>query len=247
MTKDGRRLDVALTISPVRDDSGTIIGASKIVPRHHGPQAGGSGADALLRENARSRETLNNVGAIVASDLDRDKVVQAVTDAATELTTAEFGAFFYNVVNESGESYTLYTISGRAARGVREVSDAAEYRSVRGRPSKGPAWFEARTLRRIHGTVTMRRTYGMPRGHLPVRSYLAVPVKGRSGDVIGGLFFGHPAVGRFTRASSSGWRWASRRGPRSRSRMPGCTRASRRPAASRMIFWPACRMSCGRR
>src|SRR4029450_4147094 len=40
--------------------------------------------------------------------------------------------------------------------------------------------------------------HGMPRGHLPVRSYLAVPVKGRSGDVIGGLFFGHSAVDRFT-------------------------------------------------
>jgi signal transduction histidine kinase/CheY-like chemotaxis protein len=39
--------------------------------------------------------------------------------------------------------------------------------------------------------------YGMPAGHLPVRSYLAVPVKGRSGDVIGGLFFGHSEVGRF--------------------------------------------------
>ena len=38
----------------------------------------------------------------------------------------------------------------------------------------------------------------MPAGHLPVRSYLAVPVKGRSGDVIGGLFFGHPSVGRFS-------------------------------------------------
>lgn len=31
-----------------------------------------------------------------------------------------------------------------------------------------------------------------------MRSYLAVPVKGRSGDVIGGLFFGHSEVGRFT-------------------------------------------------
>ena len=34
--------------------------------------------------------------------------------------------------------------------------------------------------------------YGMPPGHLPVRSYLAIPVVSRSGDVIGGLFFGNP-------------------------------------------------------
>jgi len=40
--------------------------------------------------------------------------------------------------------------------------------------------------------------YGMPRGHLPVRSDLAVPVKGRAGDAIGGLFFGHSQTGRFT-------------------------------------------------
>jgi two-component sensor histidine kinase len=38
----------------------------------------------------------------------------------------------------------------------------------------------------------------MPEGHLPVRSYLAVPVKSRSGEVMGGLFFGHPEPGRFT-------------------------------------------------
>ena len=38
----------------------------------------------------------------------------------------------------------------------------------------------------------------MPPGHLPVRSYLAVPVKGISGNVLGGLFFGHSDVGVFT-------------------------------------------------
>jgi two-component sensor histidine kinase len=37
----------------------------------------------------------------------------------------------------------------------------------------------------------------MPKGHLPVVSYLAVPVIGRSGDVIGGLFFGHDQPGVF--------------------------------------------------
>jgi GAF domain-containing protein len=40
--------------------------------------------------------------------------------------------------------------------------------------------------------------HGMPAGHLPVRSYLAVPVISRSGEVIGGLFFGHPDAGVFT-------------------------------------------------
>jgi signal transduction histidine kinase/ActR/RegA family two-component response regulator len=40
--------------------------------------------------------------------------------------------------------------------------------------------------------------YGMPPGHLPVRSYLAVPVKGLAGQVLGGLFFGHSQTGIFT-------------------------------------------------
>ena len=40
--------------------------------------------------------------------------------------------------------------------------------------------------------------HGMPKGHLPVRSYLAVPVTSRSGEVLGGLFFGHARTGVFT-------------------------------------------------
>src|SRR5699024_6160504 len=38
---------------------------------------------------------------------------------------------------------------------------------------------------------------GMPKGHLPVVSYLAVPVVSRGGEVIGGLFFGHPQPEQF--------------------------------------------------
>jgi len=39
--------------------------------------------------------------------------------------------------------------------------------------------------------------HGMPEGHLPVVSYLAVPVRSSSGDVLGGLFFGHDQPGVF--------------------------------------------------
>ncbi|HSZ86239.1 MAG TPA: ATP-binding protein, partial [Puia sp.] len=38
---------------------------------------------------------------------------------------------------------------------------------------------------------------GMPKGHLPVVSYLAVPVISQTGTVIGGLFFGHPKSAMF--------------------------------------------------
>ena len=38
----------------------------------------------------------------------------------------------------------------------------------------------------------------MPKSHLPVRSYLAVPVTSRSGEVIGGLFYGHEQAGVFS-------------------------------------------------
>src|SRR5665213_1293763 len=41
----------------------------------------------------------------------------------------------------------------------------------------------------------------MREGHLPVRSYLAAPVISRSGEVLGGLFFGHPEAGIFTERS----------------------------------------------
>ena len=45
---------------------------------------------------------------------------------------------------------------------------------------------------------------GMPEGHLPVRSYLAVPVKSRTGEVLGGLFFGHAKPAMFPERSESG-------------------------------------------
>ena len=197
MTKDGRRLDVALTISPVRDDFGSIIGASKIIRDITIVRQMEAERIRLLQETATVTETLNNVGAIVASDLDRDKVLQAVTDAATILTTAEFGAFFYNEVNDSGESYTLYTISGVPREAF------SKFPMPRNTEVFAPTFSGTGVVRSADITKDARYGHnaphhGMPAGHLPVRSYLAVPVKGRSGDVIGGLFFGHSSVGRFT-------------------------------------------------
>ncbi len=197
MTKEGRRLDVALTISPVRDDAGVIIGASKIVRDITALKQSEAERMRLLQETAAVTETLNNVGAIVASDLDRANVVQAVTDAATELTTAEFGAFFYNLVNERGESYTLYTISG-VPREAFSKFPMPRNTEVFEPTFKGTAVVRSPDITKDPRYGHNAPHHGMPKGHLPVRSYLAVPVKGRSGDIIGGLFFGHSGADRFT-------------------------------------------------
>jgi PAS domain S-box-containing protein len=196
VTKDGRRLHVSLTVSPVRDESGRIIGASKIARDITGVKQAEAERIRLLSEHAAVTETLNNVGAIVASDLDRGRVVQAVTDAATELTTAAFGAFFYNVVNESGESYTLYTISGVPRE------EFSQFPMPRNTEVFEPTFKGTAVVRSADITKDPRYGHnpphhGMPAGHLPVRSYLAVPVRGRAGEIIGGLFFGHPEAGRF--------------------------------------------------
>ena len=47
----------------------------------------------------------------------------------------------------------------------------------------------------------MATAAGLPGGLLPVRSCLAVPVRSRTGEVIGGLFLGHPETGVFTERS----------------------------------------------
>jgi len=197
MTKDGHRLDVALTISPVHDDSGAVIGASKIVRDITMLKEAEAERLRLLRDSATVTETLNTVGAIVASDLDRAKVVQAVTDAATALTTAEFGAFFYNLENEHGESYTLYTISG-VPREAFSQFPMPRNTEVFEPTFKGTAVVRSPDITKDSRYGHNAPHHGMPYGHLPVRSYLAVPVKGRSGGVIGGLFFGHSSVDRFS-------------------------------------------------
>ncbi len=197
--KNGTFIPISLTVSPIHDDTGRIVGASKIA-RDISDRKQSEIERALLlamaEQNAAITERLNQVGAIVASGLDRAAIVQAVTDAATELTGAEFGAFFYNVIDERGEAYSLYTISGVP------IERFSRFPMPRNTAVFNPTFTGQGIVRSDDITQDPRYGqsaphYGMPKGHLPVRSYLGVPVISRSGDVLGGLFFGHSAAGVF--------------------------------------------------
>ena len=137
------------------------------------------------------------LGQSLVAELDLDRLVQAVTDAATRLSGAAFGALFYNMVDDRGEAYSLYTLSGVP----REAFE--HYPMPRKTAVFGPTFDGAGPVRSDDITLDPRYGHnaphhGMPRGHLAVRSYLAVSVVARSGEVIGGLFLGHPEPGIFT-------------------------------------------------
>lgn len=147
-------------------------------------------AEQRLREESHIVEVINQVGRLIAAELDLDKLVQYVVDVSTELTNAEFGAFFYNVSNEQGESYSLYRLSGV------DAEHFAQFPMPRATNLFGPTFRGEASI--LIDDVTEDPRYGknapyfgMPPGHLPVRSYLAVPVISRNGQVLGGLFFGH--------------------------------------------------------
>lgn len=153
-------------------------------------------AERVLQEQAEVAEILYHAGRDVAEVRKLDAVVQRVTDLATRLTGAQFGAFFYNAVDERGESYTLYTLSGVDREAF------ARFPLPRNTAIFEPT-FRASSIERHVDITTDPRFgrndpyFGMPEGHLPVRSYLAVPVVSRSGEVFGGLFFGHGEPGVF--------------------------------------------------
>ncbi len=192
--KDGTEIRISLTVSPIMDETGVVIGASKIArditerARLH----------AVAAEQSAIAQKLSEVGTLVASSLDRTTVVQKVTDVATVLTQAEFGAFFYNVHDpQSGEAFMLYTLSGAPKAAF------ADFPPPRATAVFAPT-FHGQGIVRLDDVTQDERFgqnppyFGMPKGHLPVRSYLAVPVKSASGIVLGGLFFGHSRPGVFT-------------------------------------------------
>jgi signal transduction histidine kinase/DNA-binding response OmpR family regulator len=150
-----------------------------------------------LREHADSLEILNQVGVTLAAERDLGRILQAVTDAATAVSGAQFGAFFYNVTNELGEGYLLYALSG-APREAFEGFGTPRNTPIFASTFKGEGPVRLADVTQDPRYGTMGPHHGMPKGHLPVRSYLAVPVRSRSGEVMGGLFFGHADVGVFT-------------------------------------------------
>jgi signal transduction histidine kinase/CheY-like chemotaxis protein len=135
-----------------------------------------------LREESRVNSILRRLGISLAAELDPDRLAQLVADEAAALTGAELGAMFdahRRLLALGG------TLRGEARRLSLQSDSPTVARTLRGERAvrlddlggAGPVFSE-----------------GAPR----VRSYLAIPVLSRTGEVLAGLFFGHSQPGTFT-------------------------------------------------
>lgn len=179
-------------VEPIRDADGIVTGV--FLEGHDVSER--NRAETALFEESRTLDTLNRSGIAIAAELDLSRLVQMVTDAGVDVTGAQFGAFFHVVAGEGSDSYMLYSLSGV------DRSEFEHFPMPRQTGVFGPTFRGERVIR--SGDITRDARYGknaphhgMPEGHLPVRSYLAAPVRSRSGEILGGLFFGHAEPDRF--------------------------------------------------
>jgi PAS domain S-box-containing protein len=163
--------------NPVRDRGGQLLrwfGTSTDVDQVKRAQE-------ALRDETRVLELLNNTGAALAGTLDLPALLQETVDAATRISGARFGAFYYD---DAGEAHP-------AARAVNNIS-LRQADAIATELRQGAAMRQNDLL-----TAPDASADGAP----PLRSCLSLPVSSRSGLLLGRLLLGHPQAGMFSARS----------------------------------------------
>lgn len=184
-------------VNPVRDRHGKVLrwfGTNTDVDEV-------KRAEQALRDESHVLELLNSTGSALASTRDLRSLLQAATDAATGIAGARQGAFLYHAQGDGDADtmFTLYTVSGGSPAGFEAFGAAGPNGLFGPGVANRPAGL-IRSADVTHDTCFAESTppFGLPAGHPAVRSYLAVPVVGHSGELLGTMFFGHPEADVFS-------------------------------------------------
>ena len=163
--------------NPVRDRGGQLLrwfGTSTDVDQVKRAQE-------ALRDETCVLELLNNTGAALAATLDLPALLQETVDAATRISGARFGAFYYD---DAGDVHP-------AARAVNGIS-LHQAETIATALRQGPAMCQNDLLAAPEASAD-----GAP----PLRSCLSLPISSRSGLLLGRLLLGHPQAGMFSARS----------------------------------------------
>jgi two-component sensor histidine kinase len=157
---------------------------------------------AELQTETAALEVLNRTGTMLAGELAIDHIMRSVIEAAVELTGAQVGAFFYRAgalddVDGSDDGFELYAIAGSKRAVFSGVSTLRETNVF------SPALSTGKIVRSNDLLAEPTQSRPSPFGEIvkanaPMRSYMAVPVVSRSGNINGVLVLGHEMTRVFT-------------------------------------------------
>lgn len=176
------------------------LGRAVPVWDHHGKVCRWYGSSTDIDDQKRTQlqllaqthtlEMVNWVNSILASQLDSAILAQTVVDVGTKLIGARFGAFFYYGEGLDAGCFRLYAGSG-LSRDTLAKPPVLRLVDVFGTDFHGNG-----TIRSADISTDFRYGNHAPFEELlptdtPARSYCAATIVSRSGEILGGLLFGH--------------------------------------------------------
>jgi signal transduction histidine kinase len=155
---------------------------------------------AHLQQQTEELAELNKIAIALTSEFDLQRLLQMMTDAARKLTSAEYATFFLipEITGDNAPAnkgvFTLAAISGANER------IAAHFRRlgpVEGAGLLEPVFWGGASIL-VDDVYNDPRYIGVPRGHIPVRSFLGVRLRAREGTPLGAFLIGDTKPGKFT-------------------------------------------------
>lgn len=161
---------------------------------------------ANLQEQAEELAQLNRIAIALTSEFDLQLLLQMITDAARKVTAAEYAAFFLIPEVAGEDSKDTPDLANQAVFDLAAISGATEgiarhFRHlghVEGIGILQPVFWGGSSI--VVDDVHEDPLYvGVPRGHIPVRSFLGVQLRTREGSVLGAFLIGDRRPSRFRR------------------------------------------------
>lgn len=144
---------------------------------------------------------LNRIAIALTSEFDLQRLLQMITDAARRVTAAQYAAFFLTpeIAGDSPQQSMNKVIFNLAAISGATPSIEKHFRHlgpVEGIGVLQPVFWEGTSVvvDDVHEDI---RYVGVPRGHIPVRSFLGVQLRTREGTTLGAFLIGDTQPCRF--------------------------------------------------
>lgn len=155
-----------------------------------------------LQERAEELAQLNRIAIALTSEFDLQRLLQMITDAARKVTAAEYAAFFLipELAGENDHQIANQVIFNMAAISGATPAIEKHFRllgPVEGIGVLQPVFWEGESIV-VDDVHEDPRYVGVPRGHIPVRSFLGVQLRARDGSILGAFLIGDTHPSRFS-------------------------------------------------